>query len=208
MYYCPSFTEDDIPDRLWQEAEYGIKQSENGQVLEDILNNKVFKTVEILIHPGIRQFFEFQKDKSGSTDRLTPNTRKAADSLSNLIDDRSSTASNRWQAQLLRKKGHSSVRLAFGTGLISKTQTADAFSDKQQYGDKMSNINGHNNTHSVIHQEDALAELRRQDTGDAMAAPVMRNIMGFTNESPLDQNFLRKDKDNSLPSNSPLNYDF
>ena len=24
MYYCQSFTDDDIPDKLWQEAEYGI----------------------------------------------------------------------------------------------------------------------------------------------------------------------------------------
>ena len=26
MYYCQSFTDDDIPDKLWQEAEYGITQ--------------------------------------------------------------------------------------------------------------------------------------------------------------------------------------
>lgn len=24
MFYCQSFTDDDIPDKLWQEAEYGI----------------------------------------------------------------------------------------------------------------------------------------------------------------------------------------
>ena len=99
MFYCQSFTDDDIPDRLWQEAEYGIKQSENGQVLEDLLNNKIFRTVEILLHPGIRQFFEFQKDQSGSTDRLTPTAarRDKAESLSNLaFDDRSSQASHRW----------------------------------------------------------------------------------------------------------------
>ena len=24
MFYCTSFTDDDIPDKLWQEAEYGI----------------------------------------------------------------------------------------------------------------------------------------------------------------------------------------
>lgn len=69
MYYCPKFTEEDIPDPLWQEAEYGIKQSDNGNVLEDTLNNRVFKCIEILLHPGIRQFFEFQKKNSISTDR-------------------------------------------------------------------------------------------------------------------------------------------
>ena len=26
MFYCQSFTEDDIPGKLWQEAEYGITQ--------------------------------------------------------------------------------------------------------------------------------------------------------------------------------------
>lgn len=26
MFYCQSFTDDDIPDKLWQEAEYGINQ--------------------------------------------------------------------------------------------------------------------------------------------------------------------------------------
>ena len=89
-------------------------------------------------------------------------------------------------------------------------QALDAFSDRQQHGDRLSNLNGHNNTHSVIHQEDTLADLRRQDTGDILpAGPVMKNIMGFTNESPLDQNpFLGKDKDSSLPSNSPMNYGY
>jgi len=26
MFYCQSFTDDDIPGKLWQEAEYGITQ--------------------------------------------------------------------------------------------------------------------------------------------------------------------------------------
>ena len=91
----------------------------------------------------------------------------------------------------------------------TKNNQVDAFSDRQQYGDKFSSNYGHNNTHSVIHQDDTLADLKRQDTADLLGGgPVMKNIMGFTNESPLDQNFLRKDKGDSLPSNSPLNYDF
>ena len=95
--------------------------------------------------------------------------------------------------------------------------TADALSDRQ-IGEKFGSNNAHNNTHSVIHlesqafmtgQEDILAEIKRQTSNEMEPPdPILKNIMGFTNESPLDQNFLKKEKDDSLPSNSPLNYDF
>ena len=53
-----------------------------------------------------------------------------------------------------------------------------------------------------------MLDMKRQNNGEA--GTVMKNIMGFVNESPLDQNFLRKDPDNSMPSNSSPNnlYDF
>ena len=51
MFYCQSFTDDDIPDKLWQEAEYGITQQGNDRELEDLLNDKIFKNLEVIMHP-------------------------------------------------------------------------------------------------------------------------------------------------------------
>ena len=41
MLNCQSFTEADIPDKLWQEAEYGINESGNENELERLLNDKI-----------------------------------------------------------------------------------------------------------------------------------------------------------------------
>ena len=41
MLNCQSFTEADIPDKLWQEAEYGINESGNEIELERLLNDKI-----------------------------------------------------------------------------------------------------------------------------------------------------------------------
>lgn len=57
MLYCQSFTDEDIPDRLWQESEYGITQEENIRELENLLNFKIFSNLEVLMHPAIRSFF-------------------------------------------------------------------------------------------------------------------------------------------------------
>ena len=72
----------------------------------------------------------------------------------------------------------------------------DTFSDRQGNGEKYNNA--HNNSQSVV----------RTDEYDKIAEPVFKNIMGFNNESPLDQNFLTKDNENSMPSNSPLRFEF
>lgn len=64
MFYCQSFTEDDIPDRLWQEAEYGINQEGNDAELENLLNYKILKNLEVILHPGMRHFFDIGRDKS------------------------------------------------------------------------------------------------------------------------------------------------
>ena len=66
MHYCQSFTDDDIPDKLWQEAEYGITQSGNDVELENLLNFKIFKNLEVILHPAMRLFFEVGHEKSGS----------------------------------------------------------------------------------------------------------------------------------------------
>ena len=58
MFYCQSFTEDDIPDRLWMEAEQGIMQQGNELELEMLLNDKVFKNLEVISHPAMRSFFQ------------------------------------------------------------------------------------------------------------------------------------------------------
>ena len=89
----------------------------------------------------------------------------------------------------------------------------DVFSDKNNYGDKFTNSQAHNNTASVIHQDDILADINRQKTGNSevhLDEPVLKNIMGYGNESPIDNDnlFFGQNKDGSLPSNSPLNYNF
>ena len=63
MFYCQSFSDDDIPDRLWQEAEYGINQEGNDHELENLLNYKILKNLEVILHPGMRHFFEIGRDK-------------------------------------------------------------------------------------------------------------------------------------------------
>ena len=83
----------------------------------------------------------------------------------------------------------------------------DVYSDKNQLLDKFS-ANPHNNTHSIIQQEDILV-LDRKNPSELNDEPIMKNFMGFVNESPLEQNFLgQKDKDSSLPSHSSMNYQF
>ena len=66
MHYCQSFTDDDIPDKLWQEAEYGITQSGNDVELENLLNFKILKNLEVVLHPAMRLFFEVGQEKSNS----------------------------------------------------------------------------------------------------------------------------------------------
>lgn len=63
MFYCQSFTDDDIPDKLWQEAEYGITQQGNDIELEDLLNYKIFKNLEVILHPAMRNFFEIGRER-------------------------------------------------------------------------------------------------------------------------------------------------
>ena len=63
MFYCQSFTDDDIPDKLWQEAEYGITQQGNDTELEDLLNYKIFKNLEVIMHPAMRNFFEIGRER-------------------------------------------------------------------------------------------------------------------------------------------------
>ena len=69
----------------------------------------------------------------------------------------------------------------------------DVFSDKNNYGDKFTNSQAHNNTASVIHQDDILADINRQKTGNSevhLDEPVLKNIMGYGNESPIDNDNL------------------
>ena len=67
MFYCQSFTDDDIPDKLWQEAEYGITQQGNDRELEDLLNDKIFKNLEVIMHPQMRNFFEIGRERNPTT---------------------------------------------------------------------------------------------------------------------------------------------
>ena len=67
MFYCQSFTDDDIPDKLWQEAEYGITQQGNDRELEDLLNDKIFKNLEVIMHPQMRNFFEIGRERNQTT---------------------------------------------------------------------------------------------------------------------------------------------
>ena len=62
MLNCQSFTEADIPDKLWQEAEYGINESGNEFELEKLLNDKILKNLEVVMHPAMRNFFEIGRD--------------------------------------------------------------------------------------------------------------------------------------------------
>jgi len=61
---CQSFTDDEIPDKLWQEAEYGINQQGNDVELETLLNYKILKNLEAMMQPEIRHFFELGRDQN------------------------------------------------------------------------------------------------------------------------------------------------
>ena len=58
MFYCQTFTEDDIPNKLWMEIQQGAMQQGNEQDLEMMLNDKIFKNLEIMTHPAMRSFFQ------------------------------------------------------------------------------------------------------------------------------------------------------
>lgn len=131
MFYCQSFTDDDIPDKLWQEAEYGITQQGNDCELEDLLNYKIFKNLEVLLHPAMRNFFEIGRDRSNTrivnsadltiiasqqaqNDDFMMNGRESSLSKDNIMGiaglnfhenssnlDRQSTNSMRWQSSMM-----------------------------------------------------------------------------------------------------------
>ena len=72
MLNCQSFTEADIPDKLWQEAEYGINESGNEIELERLLNEKILQNLEVIMHPAMRNFFEIGRDKPLLNSTLQP----------------------------------------------------------------------------------------------------------------------------------------
>ena len=72
MLNCQSFTEADIPDKLWQEAEYGINESGNEIELERLLNEKILQNLEVIMHPAMRNFFEIGRDKTQLNSTLQP----------------------------------------------------------------------------------------------------------------------------------------
>ena len=83
MFYCSSFTDDDIPDKLWQEAEYGINQQGNDLELENLLNFKIFKNLEVILHPAMRSFFEIGRDANSPQPNMI-GSRELLTSASNM----------------------------------------------------------------------------------------------------------------------------
>jgi len=63
MLNCKSFDEEDIPGTLWQEAEHGMNQEGNEAELEKLLNDKILKNIEVVMHPAMRNFFEVGRDR-------------------------------------------------------------------------------------------------------------------------------------------------
>ena len=136
------------------------------------------------------------KKNSNSTDRQSP-LLKNVDSLSNLMDDRASSASSRWNQNFQRKKSHSSMRLKSHQSMnFRQFQNQDTVSDRHGNTEKHSHVL--KNSQSIVNQEES----------EKISDPVYKNFMGFNSESPLDQNFLMKSNDNSIPSNSPLRFEF
>ena len=120
MFYCQSFTDDDIPDKLWQEAEYGITQQGNDNELEDLLNYKIFKNLEVIMHPAMRNFFEIGRERYLTNNNLNQQSLNTAsqqaqneDFIMNRLrssslgfmdsanNDRLSSTSQRWQSNLM-----------------------------------------------------------------------------------------------------------
>ena len=120
MFYCQSFTDDDIPDKLWQEAEYGITQQGNDNELEDLLNYKIFKNLEVIMHPAMRNFFEIGRERYLTNNNLNQQSLNTAsqqaqneDFIMNRLrssslgfgdsanNDRLSSTSQRWQSNMM-----------------------------------------------------------------------------------------------------------
>lgn len=67
MLNCQSFSESDIPEKLWQEAEDGRNEIGNDIELEKLLNDKVLKNLEVIMHPAMRNFFEIGRVRNYNT---------------------------------------------------------------------------------------------------------------------------------------------
>jgi len=131
MPNCQSFTDDDIPDKLWQEAEYGINQPGNDSELEHLLNYKIFKNLEVVTHPALRNFFEVGREKplpprakpidlmnSADRDQNEDFLMGRPSSFGNMNDDKGSSSSMRWPTNILP----ANYRLSKTRGWIAEQQ--------------------------------------------------------------------------------------